>query len=567
MKHIFTLSTFVCMCCLPAYAATIEGTLRNENGEVQPEEALILQNGTGIATRTKSDKNGHFAFRDIPVGTYTVEAVQNDNVLGSTMLTLKDDTAFTQDVVLQSDQVMRVVVAKRREDVRNSLSPSAGTNAYKITEQSIDAMPQGANTSFDKVLGQAPGVAIDSYGQTHIRGEHANLQYRLNGILLPEGINGFGQVLDSQFIESSTLLDGALPAQYGYRTAGVVDIQAKSGFENAGQISMYGGSYGTLQPSIQYGGNVGNADYFMSTSHLSSDIGIENPTSSAKAIHDHTDQDKQFSYMSYALSPYQRVDIIAGNSTGHFQIPNNPNQATNYTLVGVNSFDSSQLNERQNESNQYAAIAWQVQHGEAIFQLAPYLRNSSLIFRPDIAGDLMFNGIATDIDRSDLAVGLQGDGSYNLNNGHILRSGFSFQHDHAVTDNTSFVFETSGGVQSTFTPETIVDNTQKDGVLYGIYLQDEWQLNSHMTVNYGARFDVVDAYTNENQLSPRLGMVYKVDDATTLHAGYARYFTPPAARTHRGVFGQQNLLAPQVNPLERGMIQSRQNGHILSIWG
>jgi len=37
----------------------------------------------------------------------------------------------------------------------------------------------------------------------------------------------------------------------------------------------------------------------------------------------------------------------------------------------------------------------------------------------------------------------------------------------------------------------------------------------------------VDAYVTGHQLSPRLGAVYQISPQTTLHAGYARYFTPP----------------------------------------
>src|SRR6185295_20395187 len=48
-----------------------------------------------------------------------------------------------------------------------------------------------------------------------------------------------------------------------------------------------------------------------------------------------------------------------------------------------------------------------------------------------------------------------------------------------------------------------------------------------LTVNYGIRLDRVNAFVNEGQLSPRLGLVFKVTPQTTFHAGYARYFTPP----------------------------------------
>src|ERR1700679_3818270 len=122
-----------------------------------------------------------------------------------------------------SDDDLQVYVTKYREQARNDFSPETGTSAYALDEQSINAMPQGADNSLDKLLEQTPGAAQDSYGQIHLRGEHADLQYRLNGILLPEGISGFGQTLDPRMIESMTLMDGALPAQYGDRTAGIVD--------------------------------------------------------------------------------------------------------------------------------------------------------------------------------------------------------------------------------------------------------------------------------------------------------------------------------------------------------
>ncbi len=67
----------------------------------------------------------------------------------------------------------------------------------------------------------------------------------------------------------------------------------------------------------------------------------------------------------------------------------------------------------------------------------------------------------------------------------------------------------------------------RPGWLYSIYAQDEWKVLPKVTVNYGARFDVVNEYTMENQISPRLNTVWKPTDATTVHAGYANYFTPP----------------------------------------
>src|SRR5271154_5339924 len=74
---------------------------------------------------------------------------------------------------------------------------------------------------------------------------------------------------------------------------------------------------------------------------------------------------------------------------------------------------------------------------------------------------------------------------------------------------------------------SLVSNQRETGAYYGFYLQDEWKIFEPLTVNAGARFDVVDEFTHANQLSPRFNVVFQATKSTTLHAGYARYFTPP----------------------------------------
>ena len=177
------------------------------------------------------------------------------------------------------------------------------------------------------MLLQFPGVTQDSAasGELHVRNEHANLQYRINGIMLPDGVGAFGQILDTGIVGSLALLTGALPAQYGLRTAGVLDIQTKAdAFNNSGSVSVYGGSHGTITPSFEYGGTVGQTQYFVSGRFLQNNLGIENPTPSNEAIHDRTSQEKGFLYLSTVLDPTSRLTFMSGVSNSTYQIPNNP---------------------------------------------------------------------------------------------------------------------------------------------------------------------------------------------------------------------------------------------------
>jgi outer membrane receptor protein involved in Fe transport len=422
-----------------------------------------------------------------------------------------------------------VVTAKRLDTKRDEISPSLGASDYVIDSKAIANQPQGVDTSFNQVLLQAPGVSQDSFGQLHVRNEHANLQYRINGVILPEGISGFGQALDPRFAESIDVITGTLPAQYGYRTSGVVDITTKSGaFDQAATLDLYGGSYGTLQPSVTASGSSGGFNYFGSASYLRNDIGVENPTPSANPIHDHTAQSHEFAYLSDILSPDARISAMLGSAIGLFDIPNNPGQVPQYSVAGVPGFNSANLNERQRETNYYAIVALQVSGDKLDYQIAPFTRYSETKFTPDPIGDLVFNGFADRSQLSSWSSGLQGDAKYALTDDHTLRGGVFFSGEKTISQVTSSVFAVNAlGEQASDQPFTIYDQSGKTGYLYGLYLQDEWAITDKLTTNFGGRFDIVNAYTNENQISPRLNLVWKPDDDATFHAGYARDFTPP----------------------------------------
>jgi len=162
------------------------------------------------------------------------------------------------------------------------------------------------------------------------------------------------------------------------------------------------------------------------------------------------------------------------------------------------------------------------------FQLSGFKQYSELHFTPDRVGDLVYSGVSTDTLRSNSSAGLQGDVSYKINPQHTFRTGFAYTRQSTESKNTVGVFAVdASGVQSSNTPQYIVDNSGKVGQLYSLYAQDEWRIADPLTLNYGVRFDRVSAFVEEQQWSPRLNLAYKMNDATAFHAGYSRYFTPP----------------------------------------
>ncbi|MFZ0018041.1 MAG: TonB-dependent receptor, partial [Acetobacteraceae bacterium] len=422
------------------------------------------------------------------------------------------------------------VISRRLDVARQQIQPSLGASVYNFSPQALENVPQGENAPLDQVLLQAPGVAQDSFGQIHLRGEHANVQYRLNGVELPEGLSVFGQAIESRFANSMSLITGALPAQYGFQTAGVVDIQTKTGVTDPGlAVTMYGGSWNWEQPSFEYGGRSGPVDWYVTGDYLHNDRGIEDPTASFSAIHDTTNQFHGMAYVSGVIDPDTRISMILGAFEGQFQIPNNPGQPTlEFAVNGVSSFNSANLNENQHERTDFAIISLQKHVNDIDVQISAYTRYSSLSFSPDWLGDLLFNGIAQQANRSDAAYGVQSDGSWRINDEHTLRAGFLVQQEIGTGKTFSQVLPVdSTGAPTTDVPEGIANSFNKTGALYGLYVQDEWRILPTVTINSGLRFDGVAAFTQEDQVSPRLNVVWKPTVTTTLYGGYARYFVPP----------------------------------------
>ena len=418
------------------------------------------------------------------------------------------------------------------DQARDNLLPKIGASTTTISRQAILDMPQADNAPLDKVILQLPGVSYDSAVANpnfHVRNEYANVQIRINGVVVPEGVSGLGMFLDTNFIGSMSLLTGALPAQYGLRTAGVLDITSRAFATPGGDISLYGGSRQTFTPSFDYGGSAGNSEYFVTARGNWNNLGIENTTPALNAIHDHTEQGKFFGYASTLLDESTRFSFISAFSNSQFQIPNNPGQ----TPLGdfpfgapVTNYSSSALNE--NEHDTYAVdIASLQKHGtDGDAQLAAYSRYAEVHFIPDIFGDMVFNDVASDVIRQSTLTGLQFDSSYIANDRHTLRGGFAVSGEQTNVTNTSVVMP--GAIGAVIGPAfPITDPTSLLGWNIGGYVQDEWKLTDQLILNTGLRFDQLFQFVDANQFSPRAALVYKPLAGTTVHAGYARYFTPP----------------------------------------
>src|SRR5438477_8298378 len=297
-----------------------------------------------------------------------------------------------------------VVTAQHLNEERSRIDTQTGASTYTFNSKDIRSAPGGENVQLNQCMLQVPDAAQDSFGQLHIRGDHNGLQFRLNGVILPDGISVFGQTLPPRMIASMKLITGSLPAEYGLRSAGIIDLTTKGGaLQPGGDVSLYGGSHASIEPSFNYGGTSGSNTYFVTGDLIRNDLGIESPDGRTTPLHDHTKQYHGFGYFEHIFDESNRLSVVAGSSDDRFEIPNRAGVhaadiGPGLTVNGQTDFLSNLLNENQREITQFAALSLQHSRGPLSVQSSLITRYSSLNSSPHPSlGDLLFNGISQQV--------------------------------------------------------------------------------------------------------------------------------------------------------------------------
>ena len=515
-----------------AVSESATGTVQDALGRPVTNALVILRAADGrTVLRTTSGEHGQFKVRAQPPGTYDLIAQKSGFKPANQILVFPTSSRTSIHLVMESMQALTVPIAASRVHPQNGLT-ATGVSKYTFTARDITNLPQGEATPLNQVLLQMPGVALDQNQEIHIRGEHAGVQYQMNGILLPLDINNdptFTQLLNSYFVKSVSLIDGVLPAEYGYRTSGVIEISTKNGCDDAhNEFTIYGGQRDTAQPSFELGGCNGKFSYYLTGVYTHSNLGLSSATRGPDPIHDSTDQGQGFAYLTYSVSPTTQLSLITGMTVAHNQFPNVPGLAPEFPLSGVNpaDFPSEDIDSTLNQQDYYGVLALNGALGSnADYQLAYTGHYNRENFNPDDISDLIYQGIASKVFDSDFSNSAQGNLTYRWND-HSFRGGFYFGEYGVEADNTSRVFPITGGITSDI-PVSVTSDLNKINLVYGVYAHDTWQLNEKLSVNFGSRWDRVSGLVNDSQFSPTINFLYKPRRDTTIHAGFARNFQVP----------------------------------------
>ena len=530
---------------------------------------------------------GGFSLGELPFGDYTVTITADGLAPSSQAVSVGSDTMATVDAQLRplsptTGDVGELDVTVRADRIR--INRSAAVSSQEEDQQQISQLPGGATQSLPKVLYSTnPGFVEGSFGQVFARGNHANLQYDIDGIQLPDSVSGtFGDAFSVLDIDRMEVITGGLPAEYGNRLSGVVNILTRSGgLEPGGTLDLNYGSFNTFSPQLTYGGSMdgGRLRYFLSGTYSSTDRGLDTPEPASEsdqgqggtdAVHDQSSSNNQFGKLDWDVDAQDTLMLTFFNAQKAFQIPNDPARflptdpffTPGYTDAygnGNAGWTPAGTNDYQVEGNDYAELMWKHHFADdSVLQIAPYWKSSTVVFHGDPANDLasaylvpvtpagQVNASSFFEDRTTTNLGLQGDYSLRLNDANAVKAGFQLQAAEAHGPITVLSLSTGQSVTATSTDDSADHDYQESA-----YIQDDITLLPDLVLNAGLRYDAIqflfpDASSLDGMFQPRLGLNYTPLPTTKFHLYYGRLFQPAPAEDLRDTFANlgQGTLAP-----------------------
>ena len=444
---------------------------------------------------------------------------------------------FSRDATAETalpDNGLGTIVVEATSEAGPAVSP-AGANEYTMSAADIAAGPEGKTAPLTDLLAQMPGIAIDQNQQIHIRNtEGPQFQYQINGVMIPLDINTnppFLSMINPLFIKRLDLLDGVLPSRYSYATGGVVNIQTKDGCERPfGDLSFRGGQRDTLEPSFEYAACHEGFGSYVSGLYQQSNTAFSSATPGPTPIHDFTRQGQLFGFFSYPLTPTETLSLLVSGARSSNQLPNVPGLAPQYALARVAVPPSSAaIDSYLHFSDALAVLSLSgTVTSDVSYQIAYSQHVISQRFEPDPVGELIYQGVASSASHEDHDYTLEGDLSFALGS-HTLGSGFyAAQYRVSASDSSRVFAANDAGEQLSEVPLTVINNAHANNVIAGAYVSDLWRISGQLSASVGLRWDTLSGFTNDHQLDPSLSLIYRAGNATTLHAGFARYFQVPS---------------------------------------
>ena len=185
--------------------------------------------------------------------------------------------------------------------------------------------------------GKVTGVSSDSAGQQHVRGEHAEIAYVVDGVLLPDTLSGRqGAIVVPSTIQTLSFLSGAYAPEFGGQTAAILDITTLPGARKPhADVNFQGGEYDTTNGDLTWEGPLGKyASYVFNVDANRSRNALEPQQPDNQTAHNAGSDQSYFTKLRYAPSRKDALSLTLSNNPSTLQINNRTGLPASFASAG-----------------------------------------------------------------------------------------------------------------------------------------------------------------------------------------------------------------------------------------
>lgn len=521
------LSVLLCALSLSVRAQSnvgmIRGVVKDQNGAAISGARVRLTNPiTNYAQSKTTDSAGAFQLVDVPLNHYTL------TVEASGFEPSSREIVVRSSLVQQLDIQMSVAAVRQTVEVtgEGALLDTEKTAPTTVLDRNrILTFPTSQpSRATEELIATAPGWTMDANGRLHARGIEYQVQYSIDGVPVTDTIaDTFASSPDPRNFRSVEVTTANIPAEYGNKLAGVINVTTRSGLEipKSGNVTFSGGSFETVEGSFDAGGHTRKLGYFLSLAGTSTNRFLDPP--SLENFHNRGRSAKGFFKFDYAPNSRDLIRLNLFVDGQKFEVPNLPEQ------------EEMGQHQTRHTSDNMQSLSWQHTFSpNLVSNLAFFHRyNDARLF-----SNLLSNPVFAEQSRHHSNYGALGSLTYDVGR-HTIKGGFEVER-FPVTESFTFAITDLEGLlekEPDLTEEaqefTLANpfffREHRTGWEGSLYVQDHFRATRNLTLDLGLRFDSYHFLVHKNFLSPRLGVAYYIPrTGTVLRSSFSRFLETPA---------------------------------------